>query len=147
MIITFGKKPYSGTKLIYALDNYRYLSYIQPYQKPDTIKRRPVMAFKALLLAHAPDADPEKHHSVIDTGKYKLLTVVVKNQTEALKVSKDVYKSEKIDAIMLCPGFSHSDVAEIFNALDGKVSVSVSRGDGPSNRIVQPVIQREYHSQ
>ena len=105
------------------------------------------MAFKALLLAHAPDADPEKHHSVIDTGKYKLLTVVVKNQTEALKVSKDVYKSEKIDAIMLCPGFSHSDVAEIFNALDGKVSVSVSRGDGPSNRIVQPVIQREYHSQ
>ena len=48
---------------------------------------------------------------------------------------------------MLCPGFSHSDVAEIFNALDGKVSVSVSRGDGPSNRIVQPVIQREYHSQ
>ena len=40
------------------------------------------MAFKALFLAHAPDADCEKHKSIIDTGKYRLLTVVVKTQTK-----------------------------------------------------------------
>jgi hypothetical protein len=102
------------------------------------------MAFKALFLAHAPDADYEKHNSVIDTGKYKLFTVVVKNQNEAIKVSKSIYKKEKIDAIMLCPGFTHSDVSEIFQALEGKVSVNVSRGDGPSNKISQPTIQREF---
>ena len=102
------------------------------------------MAFKALFLAHAPDADYEKHNHVIDTGKYKLFTVVVKIQNEAIKVAKNIYEKEKIDAIMLCPGFTHSDVAEIFQALEGKVSVSVSRGDGPSNRISQPAIQREY---
>jgi hypothetical protein len=102
------------------------------------------MAFKALFLAHAPDADYEKHNSVIETGKYKLFTVVVKNQNEAVKVSKSIYKKEKIDAIMLCPGFTHSDVSEIFQALEGKVSVNVSRGDGPSNKISQPVIQREF---
>ena len=102
------------------------------------------MAFKALFLAHAPDADHEKHSSVIDTGKYKLFTVVVKNQMEAIKVSKNIYKNEKIDAIMLCPGFTHNDVSEIFQALEGKVSVNVSRGDGSSNKISQPVIQREY---
>ena len=102
------------------------------------------MAFKALFLAHAPDADYEKHHNVIDTGKYKLFTFVVKNQSEATKVSKSVYEKEKIDAIMLCPGFTHNDVSEIFQALDGKVSVNVSRGDGPSNKISQPVIQREF---
>lgn len=34
------------------------------------------MAFKALFLAHAPDADYEKHNNVIDTGKYKLFTVL-----------------------------------------------------------------------
>ena len=102
------------------------------------------MAFKALFLAHAPDADYEKHHNVIDTGKYKLFTFVVKNQSEAIKVSKSVYEKEKIDAIMLCPGFTHNDVSEIFQALDGKVSVNVSRGDGPSNKISQPVIQREF---
>ena len=46
------------------------------------------MAFKALFLAHAPDADYEKHKSIIDTGKYRLLTVVVKSQDEAIKVIK-----------------------------------------------------------
>jgi len=102
------------------------------------------MAFKALFLAHAPDADYEKHKSIIDTGKYRLLTFVVKTQDEAIKVSKDIYRKEKIDAIMLCPGFTHSDVSEIFQALDGKVSVNVARGDGPSSKISQQVIQREY---
>ncbi len=40
--------------------------------------------------------------------------------------------------------FSHSDVAEIFQALDGKVSVNVARGDGLSSRIAQTVIQKEF---
>jgi hypothetical protein len=102
------------------------------------------MAFKALFIAHAPDADYEKHNSTIDTGKYRLLTYVVKTQAEALKVSKSIYEKEKIDAILLCPGFTHSDVSEIFHALEGKVSVSVARGDGPSSKISQAVIQREW---
>ena len=102
------------------------------------------MAFKALLLAHAPDADYKKHKSIIDTGKYRLLTFVVKTQDEAIKVSKSIYNKEKIDAIILCPGFTHSDVSEIFQALEGKVSVNVARGDGPSSKISQAVLQREY---
>jgi len=72
------------------------------------------------------------------------LTFVVKTQDEAIKVSKDIYRKEKIDAIMLCPGFTHSDVSEIFQALEGKVSVNVARGDGPSSKISQQVIQKEY---
>ncbi|MCX7995511.1 MAG: DUF6506 family protein [candidate division WOR-3 bacterium] len=103
------------------------------------------MVFKALFMAYTPDADYKKHRSIIDTGKYRLFTVIVKSQEEALKVAKDIYEKEKIDAILLCPGFTHKDVAEIFEILGGKVSVSVARGDGPSNRIVQPVIQREYY--
>ncbi|MEA1987322.1 MAG: DUF6506 family protein [Candidatus Marinimicrobia bacterium] len=103
------------------------------------------MAFKSLFIAHAPDADHKKHKSIIDTGKYKLWTFVVRSQEEAVKVSKDFYINEKIDAIILCPGFSHSDVAELFQALDGKVSVNVARGDGPSSRIAQEVIQKEFY--
>ena len=102
------------------------------------------MAFKTLFLAHAPDADYEKHQSIIDTGRYRLWTFVVKNQDEAIKVSKSIYKKEKIEAIILCPGFTHRDVSEIFQALEGKVSVNVARGDGPSSKISQSVIQREY---
>ena len=103
------------------------------------------MAFKALFLAHAPDADHKIHNSVIDTGRYKLFTFIVKNQSEAIHVSKDIYEKEKIHAVLLCPGFTHADVAEIFQSLDGKVSVSVARGDGPSYIISHALIQKEYY--
>jgi hypothetical protein len=93
------------------------------------------MAFKALFIAHAPDADYKKHRTVIDTGKYKLFSIVVKAQEEAIEVSKEYLQKEAIEGIILCPGFTHGDVAEIFQSLEGKVSVNVARGDGPSGKI------------
>lgn len=105
------------------------------------------MAFKALFIAHAPDADYEKHRTLIDTGKYKLFTSVVKTQEEAIKVSKSINEKEKLDSVLLCPGFTHKDVAEIFEALDNKVAVCVSRGDNLSSKITGPVLQREFHAQ
>lgn len=102
------------------------------------------MAFKAVFIAHAPDADYKKHHTLIETGKYKLYTYVVKNQEEALKVCKDLYEKEKIESVLLCPGFTHKDVAEIFEELDKKVAVCVSRCDGPSSQITGPILQREF---
>jgi hypothetical protein len=70
--------------------------------------------------------------------------LIQESKDEAIKVSKSIYEKEKIDAIMLCPGFTHNDVSEIFQALEGKVSVNVARGDGPSSKISQAVIQKEY---
>jgi Family of unknown function (DUF6506) len=102
------------------------------------------MAFKTVFIAHAPDADPEKHHNMIETGKYKLYTYVVKTQKEAIKVCRDLYEKDKIDSVLLCPGFTHKDVSEIFDALGNKVAVCVSRGDGPSSNITGPVLQREF---
>lgn len=89
------------------------------------------MAFKTLFIAHAPDADKDKHHCFIDTGKYQLDVVVVKNQAEALEVSTRLFKEKQIESILLCPGFSHKDIAEIVTATEHKVAVCVSRGDGP----------------
>ena len=100
------------------------------------------MTFKALFIAHAPDADYKKHRTVIDTGMYKLYSVVVKTQEEAVQVSKEYWQNESIEAIMLCPGFKHGDVAEIFEAVDGKVSVNVARGDGPSSRISMEALKK-----
>ena len=102
------------------------------------------MAFKALFIAHAPDANYLEHNSIIETKKYKLFSYVVKNQEEAVEVAKEMHEKEKIHAIMLCPGFSHTDVAELFAALGGEVSVNVARGDGPSSQIAMPVIQKEF---
>jgi hypothetical protein len=102
------------------------------------------MAFKTVFIAHAPDADLEKHHNLIETGKYKLYTYIVKTQLEAIKVCKVLYEKEKIDSVLLCPGFTHKDVAEIFEALENRVAVCVSRGDGPSSKMTGPVLQREF---
>lgn len=92
------------------------------------------MAFKVLSLAHAPDADKEKHRSAIDTGMYRLFTVVVRNQAEAVEVRREFVEGEDIDSILLCPGFGHGSVAEIAQAVGDNVAVSVARGDGPSSR-------------
>ena len=104
------------------------------------------MAFKTLFLAHAPDANKEQHRSLIDTGLYRLFSVVVKNQVEAIEVCKDFTQNKKIDSILLCPGFTHVDVAEIFEIVGGKVAISVARGDGPSNMVSLKARRRENFS-
>lgn len=102
------------------------------------------MTFKVLFMAHSPDADANYHRSVIDTGKFTLWSVVVQDQTEALAVAKSMDEEHQIDSILLCPGFTHRDVAEIFTSFDGKVGVSVARGDGLSNKISAQARARAY---
>jgi hypothetical protein len=99
--------------------------------------------FNVVFLAHAPDAEPEKHRCVIETSKYKLFAVVVKNQDQAVKVCGKLVKDEGIHSILLCPGFTHRNVAEITEAVGRNVAVSVARGDGPSSRISIAVRRRE----
>jgi len=101
------------------------------------------MAFKAAFLAHTPDAEPEKHRCVIETSKYKLFAVLVKDQGQAVEVCQKLVREEGIHSILLCPGFSHKDVAEISAAVGEKVGVSVARGDGPSSRVSMEVMIRE----
>ena len=93
------------------------------------------MAFKTLFMAHAPDADPTRHRSEIDTGMYRLFTVVVSDQAEATEIAEAFVADQEIDAILLCPGFTHRDVAELVEVTEGQVAVCVARGDGPSGRI------------
>ena len=100
------------------------------------------MAFKALFLAHAPDADQEKHRSAIDTGMYQLFTVVVRDQAEAVAVCRDFVEQKNIDSVLLCPGFTHSDVAEIVRTVGGNVAVCVARGDGPSSKVSLAAMKR-----
>jgi len=102
------------------------------------------MSFNVLFIAHSPDANIDLHRSSIDTGKFKLWSVVVRNQAEALKVAKSMVEEKQIDSILLCPGFTHSDVAEIFNVFNGRVGVSVARGDGLSGQIAAQARARAY---
>ena len=84
-----------------------------------------------------------KHRSEIDTGKCHLLSVVVRDQTEAIDVAREIVDDQSIDTILLCPGFTHSDVTEIVDVLGGRVGVAVARGDRPSSRISAQARRRE----
>ncbi len=101
------------------------------------------MAFKAVFLAHTPDAEPEKHRCVIETSKYKLFVVLVKDQDGAVEVCQKLVKDEGIHSILLCPGFTHRNVAQIAEAVGENVAVAVARGDGPSSRVSTEVMKRE----
>ena len=93
--------------------------------------------FNVCLIAHARDADLTKHRSVIETGTYTLHSVVVRTQGEAVDVSRQMVEDEGVQSILLCPGFTHKDVAEIQEAVSGKAGVFVARGDGPSGAITK----------
>ena len=95
------------------------------------------MAFKVVFLAHAPDAEPEKHKCVIETSKYKLFVGVVQHQGQAVEVCQNLVKEEGIHSILLCPGFTHKNVAEIAEASGKNIGVVVARGDGASTRITK----------
>lgn len=99
------------------------------------------MAFRALFLAHAPDAEPEKHKCVIETSKYKLFVVLVNKQDQATEVCKKLAREEGIHSILLCPGFTHRDVAQIAEAVGKNIAVAVARGDGPSNKVSMKVMK------
>jgi hypothetical protein len=101
------------------------------------------MAFNVLFLAHAPDAEPDKHACIVETGKYKLFVKVVKGQSEALEACQNLVKQEGIHSILLCPGFTHGDIAQITEVVGTNVGVFVARGDPPSTRASMEVMARE----
>jgi len=101
------------------------------------------MAFNVVFVAHAPDAEPEKHKCLIETSKYKLFVRVVQNQAQAVEVCQNLVKEEGVRAILLCPGFTHKNIAELAEAVGQNVGIFVARGDTPSNRVVAEVMERE----
>ena len=104
------------------------------------------MSFKAVFLAHAPDAEPEKHWCMIETSKYKLYSIVVRDQVQAVDECKRLVKEERIHSVLLCPGFSDKNVAEITEAVGENVGVAVARGDSPGRRVPTEVRIRAYSS-
>jgi len=101
------------------------------------------MAFKSVFLVFAPDADPEKHSCVIKTSKYELFVRITKNQEQAVEVIKKLVKEENIHSMILCPGFTHQNVAEISQVVGKNVGIAVARTDGPSGTIVREVMKKE----
>ena len=104
------------------------------------------MPFKVVFLAHAPDAEPEKDRSLVEASTYKLFSVVVKDQVQAVEECKKLVKEEGIHSVLLCPGFLDKNVAEITEAIGENVGVAVVRGDSPGRKVRAEVRIRAYSS-
>ncbi|MEI6726505.1 MAG: DUF6506 family protein [Actinomycetes bacterium] len=99
------------------------------------------MPFTAAFIAHAPDADPGRDTTLLETGLYRLFTVIVRDTDQAIAACRRLAADEALDSVILCPGNTNADVARVTAALDGAVSVSVARGDNPSMQIARTAMQ------
>jgi hypothetical protein len=99
------------------------------------------MPFTAMFVAHAPDADPQRHKTLLDTGLYRLFAIVVKDQEQSVQACRTMVADEGVQSILLCPGHTHQDVAEIAAAVGQGVSVSVARGDSRSMRVAAKAME------
>ena len=99
------------------------------------------MPFTAAFIAHAPDADPTRDRSLIETGLYRLFSVVVRDTDQAVAVCRELVADEGLQSVLLCPGNSHEDVARMCAALGDGVSVSVARGDSRSMRVAAQAME------
>ena len=98
--------------------------------------------FIATMLAMTSEADPLRHRSVVETTHYKLITVLVRDQEQAVKVCKDLVNEEGVESFLLCPGFTSKGVGKIAEAVGDNISVNVARGSGPSNAIARKANKR-----
>ena len=86
------------------------------------------MGLNAVFMFVAPEADPIKHRTVVETPEVRLTVVGVNNYQEAAKVAKEL--TEKgATAIELCAGFGYEGVAVVNNAVKDKAVVGVVRFD------------------
>ena len=106
------------------------------------------MAVKAAFVLMAPDADPKRHRASIKTPKFELTVVVAElgNLDQAVDVCRELVQNEGIQAITLCPGFSHQAVAKMANAVGEGVAINVARGDVPSGRVTGEILKKERWS-
>ena len=99
------------------------------------------MKFRSLFIAHTPDAQKDEHYTKIETEKYVLHINLVQEQSEALQIAEQKAEKAGVQSIILCPGFTHEQVAEISEKLPN-VGVTVARGDGPSSRIAKEAMEK-----
>ncbi len=100
------------------------------------------MVFKTAFIAHVPDADPVEHRCELETEFYKLYVRLISNQEEALQVCRKLAEKEGVQSILLCPGFTHTQIAEIAEVCGEDIGISVARSDGPGSRVAMEAMKK-----
>lgn len=84
------------------------------------------MSLKAAFIFVAPEADPEKHHAVVETPIITLTVVGVATYDAAVDVAKKLVEEGNV-ALELCGGFGIEGTAAVKTAVKGKAAVGVVR--------------------
>ena len=102
------------------------------------------MVFRAASILQDPNGDPEKYRATINTPTSEFVFVVVKlgDLEGAVKAARSLVE-EGFQAITLCPGFSHEEVARIQQAVGRNVTVNVARADVAGTMIAAQTLLRE----
>ena len=105
------------------------------------------MAYITGFVAKAPDGDPKKHRASIKTSKLEMTAVVCGIDTDQLvEECKNLVQNEGVQALILCPGCTHEEVAKVASAVGPGVAVTVARGDPPSGMITGQILAKEWFS-
>jgi hypothetical protein len=101
--------------------------------------------FKAANIIMAMNADPRQHRATITGEQFEYTTVVIPifDFDQAAQVCKELVEKEGVQAIDLCPGFSHEGVAKIRSILGEGVPINVSRGDVASTMMTAQILAKE----
>ncbi len=99
------------------------------------------MAFKVAVILGAPDADPDRHISVLKSSTIEVTTVLTRHSDieREVAICRDLVQQKGIQSFILCPGFTHQAVARIAAAVGPGVSVNIARGDGPSQEAAKKI--------
>jgi len=86
------------------------------------------MKLKAAFMFVAPESDPGRHRTVVETPAVELTVVGVSGYKEAARIAQELVEKGNV-AIELCAGFGHEGVAAVKNAVNGRAAVGVVRFD------------------
>ena len=97
------------------------------------------MKYNTLYVSKWADGNPDDTR-VIETETYSLHSMVAGDSANRGETISAYCRSHSIHSVVLCPGFTHSMVAEVAAAVGSRVSVAVSRSDGPGAAVTKPLM-------
>ena len=80
------------------------------------------------------DGDPGDVR-VIETTTFTLHSMAIGDSCDRIAEIGKYCRANEIHSIVLCPGFTHSMVAQVTKEVGKDVAVSVSRSDGPGSAV------------
>ncbi len=90
------------------------------------------MKFNTMYVSKWTDGDSSDVR-VIETESFSLHSMVAGDSCDRAAEIGKYCRANGIHSLVLCPGFTHSMVAQVAGEVGADVSVSVSRSDGPGS--------------